>query len=203
LARVRFSSRADGDARRWLPESGAAWCEQVHGTGVVVVDHPGFAGEGDALVTTVPGLPVAVRCADCGPLVLTRDGAVAAVHVGWHGLLAGIVHETIDVLGRHGSGPIEGTLGPCIAPCCYEFGVADLALVAAEFGGGCRGTTSDGRPALDLRAAIAAACEREGVAVSHDGRCTAHETDDDGAPVFYSHRARGDEERQAVLAWLL
>jgi copper oxidase (laccase) domain-containing protein len=169
---------------------------------VVVADRPGFAGEGDALVTTIPRLKVAVRCADCGPLVLACEGAVAAVHVGWHGLLAGIIEEAMRVVRVNGSGSIEATLGPCIGPCCYEFGTDDLDRLVRTFGESCRATTRDGRPALDLRAAIVSACHREGLSVAVDNRCTAHETAPDGEPVFYSHRARCEEERQAVIAWL-
>ena len=47
--------------------------------------------DADVLVTDEPDIAVAVRAADCVPLLMadTRSGAVAAVHAGWRGTAAG------------------------------------------------------------------------------------------------------------------
>ena len=57
----------------------------------------------DALITDVPGIPLAVFSADCN-VILLHDPvrrAVGAAHAGWRGTAAGIV-------------------GPAIGPCCFE-----------------------------------------------------------------------------------
>src|SRR5690606_13220838 len=73
---VAFTSPEDGDlrgdpearrrvsARLGIPEHWAT-LKQVHGATTVAVDRAGDVGEGDALVTAVPDLPLAVFTADC------------------------------------------------------------------------------------------------------------------------------------------
>ena len=57
------------------------------------------------------------------PIALARTNggrpAVAVLHAGWRGLLAGIVAAGVDALG---AGPIAAAVGPSIGPCCYEVG---------------------------------------------------------------------------------
>ena len=57
-ARARLSRKL-GLAEEW------ATVDQVHGSNVVTAEGPGSAGPADAIVTVVPGLPVAVFTADC------------------------------------------------------------------------------------------------------------------------------------------
>jgi hypothetical protein len=175
------------------------WLRQVHGARVVRVGAAGeHAGvEADAAVTSVPGLAIAVQTADCVPIGLVADGAVAVVHAGWKGLAAGVIEAAVDELGRAGTGPLRAEIGPCIRARCYEFGKDDLDLVASRLGDDVRATTAWGTPALDVVAAATTALGRAGVtAVVDHGTCTAC------SPVHYSHRARGDRGRQALVAWL-
>src|SRR5215831_14855703 len=74
--------------RRVLARIGAApehlvTAGQVHGARVERVTEPGHVADCDALVTTTPGLVLAVTAADCMPLLFTAPGAVAAAHSGW------------------------------------------------------------------------------------------------------------------------
>ena len=205
-----MTGRADGDLDALLPErDDVAWARQVHGTHVAVVDRPGMVDGADALVTTTPGLRLAVRAADCGTLVLAAPAGaprpcVGVVHAGWRGARHGVVAAAAaTVRAASGAPRLLGWLGPCIGPCCYAFGADDLDAVAAALGPEVRGTTSAGRPALDLRAAVASASSAAGVElVGIDGRCTACAAGPDGEPVFFSHRARGDVARHGVLACL-
>ena len=203
-----MTDRARGDLNEVVARSAdTAWATQVHGAAVLVVDAAGRAGEADALVTTTPGLRLAVRAADCGTLVLTpSDGhrpCVGVAHVGWRGARAGVVAvAAAEVRRLSGADDVLGWLGPCIGPCCYAFGEADLAGVAAVLGADVRATAS-GRPALDLPRAVGLACAVAGVRLTgSDGRCTACVVDGSGQPVFFSHRARGDVGRHGVLACL-
>jgi len=106
---------------------------QVHST-LVHRAEPGARGEpGDGLWTDEPGQPVLAMTADCLPIALARTGgepAVAVLHAGWRGLLAGIVAVGTDALG----GRLHAAIGPAIGPCCYEVGEEVSAPFAERFG---------------------------------------------------------------------
>ena len=175
------------------------WLRQVHGADVLVVDHPGqHAGaEADAAVTAVPGCVLAVQIADCAPVALVGSSVVGVVHAGWRGLLAGVVPNAVAAMRSAGAGDIEAVIGPCIEPACYEFGPDDLDAVAAALGDEVRGVTRSGSQALDLRAAVRASLRTAGVQqITDAGVCTAC------SPAHWSHRARAEHERQAVVAWM-
>ena len=192
-AEVRWTGRADGDMRE---APGLTWTRlhQVHGARVVVVDAPG-AREGedaDAAVTTVPGAKLVVLTADCAPVALAGEGVVGAVHAGWRGLAAGVIGAAVDEMRRLGAGRIVAALGPCIHAECYEF-----ADVGDHFPPEVHGRTAAGKPALDLPAAVRRALHEADVELVHDEDvCTAC------SPDHFSHRARGDAERQAMVVWM-
>jgi len=207
-AAVELTGQALGDLNALLPRmDDVAWALQCHGTAVVVVDGPGCAGQADALVTTTPGLRLGIRVADCGPMVLCSGAGrrcVAVVHAGWRGTRDGVIAAAADVVRRlSGDDEVRGWLGPCIGPCCYQFGEDEVEALAGILGPCVRATTSAGAVGLDLPAAIAAAGAMAGVDMTgSDGRCTACDVDRSGAPTFFSHRARGDVARHGVLACL-
>ncbi|MBN1334945.1 MAG: laccase domain-containing protein [Deltaproteobacteria bacterium] len=123
--------------RMGLPGAEVAACHQVHGARVFRVWGPAWpAGDGDALVTTVPGLVLGVRTADCVPVLLAGPGGVAAVHAGWRGTAAGVVHAAVEALSAatgQPAGAFRAALGPAVGPCCYAVGpevVDALAHVA-------------------------------------------------------------------------
>ena len=64
---------------------------QVHGSDVVEVNAGGDCGEGDALISRVPGVLIAIRTADCVPILVSNGSEVAAIHAGWRGLVAGVI----------------------------------------------------------------------------------------------------------------
>ncbi|HET6810546.1 MAG TPA: polyphenol oxidase family protein [Acidimicrobiales bacterium] len=211
--RAVWTGRAEGDLgpgaggdvsarRRAVVDRTWSWLRQVHGASVVSAG-PGQVVEGleaDAVVAD-PGLAsqtaLAVFTADCGPLALASpEGAMAAVHAGWRGLVAGVVPAAVEVMRRAGARSVVGALGPCIHAECYEFGASDLAAVEREVGAAVGGVTAWGAPALDLPAAVAAAAEAAGVELVFSSPvCTAC------SPDHYSHRARGDTGRQALVVW--
>ena len=204
-----FSRRADGDlqiggdpaqltARRARVAPGEwTWLHQVHGNRVVVVDQPGaHAGaEADAAVTTATDAVLAVHTADCVPVLLSAeaDEVIGAAHVGWRGLVAGVLEGTVAAMGRLGAGAATAVVGPHIRARCYEFGTGDLDAVAARYGDRVRSTTAWGTPSLDLLAGIRSALEALGVTVVDAGGCTACEPGS-----YFSHRARNDAGRQAA-----
>jgi YfiH family protein len=175
-----------------------SWLRQVHGARVITVTEPGeHAGaEADGAATRVPGAVLAVQSADCAPVLLTGDGTIGVAHAGWRGLEAGIIEATAAAMAELGGAPTQATLGPSIRARCYEFGGRDLDRVAARYGDGVRATTAWGTPALDVAAGIAEACRRLDVQLRDVGTCTAC------SPVHWSHRARAEAGRQALVAWI-
>lgn len=179
--------RVDENRRRLCAEVGAdaerlALNRQVHST-LVHRAEAGRRGEpGDGLWTDEPGVPVLAMTADCLPIALVReDGAapaVAVLHAGWRGLLAGIVAEGVGALG----GGVRAALGPAIGPCCYEVGREVAEPFARAFGP----DVLRGRN-LDLWAAAERALCGAGVeAVERFELCTAC-----NAELFFSHRRTG------------
>ena len=172
----------------------------MHGSRVVVVTRPGeHAGaDADAAVTATAGCTIAVRTADCAPVVLLGEQSVGVVHAGWRGLLGGVVAGAVAAMADLGDAPRVAHLGPCIRVGCYEFDGPQLDDVVARYGEAARGTTTWGTPALDLPAAVHAALTEAGVDQVRDtSGCTACDTR------WYSHRARGELERFATSAWLV
>jgi len=118
-----------------------ATLKQIHSSECVAAQgRKGVIGEGDALLENQPGSVVAVKTADCIPVLLVdeRLHAVAAVHAGWRGTVAGIVRDAVGAMGRNfGSqaADLHAAIGPGIGKCCYEVGPE----VAAQFGGQGRG----------------------------------------------------------------
>jgi YfiH family protein len=122
-----------------------ATLKQIHSAECVdACGRSGVLAEGDALLENAPGAVIAVKTADCVPILLVdeRHRAVAAVHAGWRGTAARIVPAAIRAMHtRFGTEPadLDAAIGPAIGPCCYEVGPE----VAAEFG-------EHGRAYLDL-----------------------------------------------------
>jgi YfiH family protein len=105
--------------------SRTATLKQIHSTHVTVGRRSGVLGEGDALVTNQPGLLVAIKTADCIPVLLVdpKNKAVAAIHAGWRGTAGNIVRSAIDTLvSEFHSDPNQlwAAIGPGIGKCCYE-----------------------------------------------------------------------------------
>ncbi|MDQ3573629.1 MAG: polyphenol oxidase family protein [Actinomycetota bacterium] len=212
---MRWTGRAEGDAleRREGPPRGwegvvelpITWLRQVHGDRVVVVDHPlrGPAEEGDALVTARTDLALGVLTADCAPVALaSAEGVVGAAHAGWAGLARGVIERTVETMRALGASRIEAALGPCIRAECYQFAAADLERLTARLGKSILGATRAGAPALDLPAGVAAALRRAGADIVHDeGQCTACSSGSPLSHPYFSHRARGETERQAMVVW--
>jgi len=108
-----------------------AMANQVHGKEVVVLrrgspaPHP--RPEADALVSDAADVAIAVRAADCVPLLMAdrSRGVVAAVHAGWRGTVARVAVAAVDALGREFGTRRQDlivAIGPSIGACCYEVG---------------------------------------------------------------------------------
>jgi len=194
-ARVVFTTREEGDVRE---APGLTALEviagrtlirgrQVHGAVVRTVAEPhAELEESDGQVTARRDVAVMVQVADCLPVAVAGEGAVAMLHAGWRGLAAGIVEAGVAALRAAGAdGPLAAAIGPGAHGCCYEVGdevrdalgertrTIDLATVAAR----------------RLAAAGVERIEDAGVCTICDER-------------YFSFRREGDAAgRQAGVAW--
>jgi polyphenol oxidase len=119
--------------------------DQVHGRDVVVVREGDAVSadmwkadvrKADALVSDARAIAIAVRAADCVPLLLgdRRTGAVAAVHAGWRGTAASVAVAAVAAIRREfgtAPGDLIVAIGPSIGPCCYEVGTELVDAFAA------------------------------------------------------------------------
>jgi YfiH family protein len=177
-----------------------SYVRQVHGTTVRSVSEPTRPGpelpEADGQATAQAEIAVMVMVADCLPIALAGEGAVAMLHGGWRGLAGGIVEEGVRAVRDLGaSGPLTAAIGPGAGVCCYEVGEEVHEVFAAEHSEHVR----RGRN-LDLKGIARERLERAGVDTVHDiEMCTIC-----GDPtLLYSHRRDGGVTgRQAGIAWL-
>jgi YfiH family protein len=176
-----------------------AYGRQVHGARVHRVRlAPSEATppeEADGQATALAGVAPMVLAADCLPIALAGEGAVAMLHAGWRGLAAGVIAEGVGALRELGAtGPIHAAVGPGAGVCCYEVGEEVHAAFSEQ-----AAAVRDGRN-LDLKAIARLELERAGVTVVHDAELCTLCTD---PSLFFSHRRdRGVTGRQAGLAWL-
>ena len=161
---------------------------QVHGTAVAQVTTAvaPTPPEVDALVTTLPGVPLGVYVADCVPILLAdpRAGVVAVAHAGRPGVEQGVVEAVLGAMVVAGArvSDVRAVIGPAVCGACYEVPKDLQAQVTARVPAA-RSQTSWGTPALDLPRAAAAQLENAGVSrIEVLRRCT--RTDD----AFFSHR---------------
>ena len=142
--------------------------------------------EADAAVATTAGLTLSVRAADCVPVLLADPDArvIGAAHAGRAGVVAGVVPETVRVMGELGADRIQAWIGPYVCGACYEV-PQELQDQAAAVVAQTVATTSWGTPSLDLGAGIRAQLEAAGVEVRDVSRCTRE------SPDLYSYRRDG------------
>lgn len=100
---------------------------QVHSARAVTLDAPpADRPEADAIVTTSPGLALAVLTADCQPVLFAdrEAGVVAAAHAGWRGAMDGVLEATVEAMIAAGArrARIRAAIGPSISQSNYEVG---------------------------------------------------------------------------------
>lgn len=133
--RRRFLRLFDGD---W--QLAAVW--QMHSADIRTVrdreDARSDEERCDALVTCAPGILLAVKSADCVPVLVgdARTGACAAVHAGWRGTAARIVERTMErMVKEYGtrSADVRAAIGPAAGACCYEVGAEVIEAFRSNF----------------------------------------------------------------------
>ncbi len=239
-ARGPGHERGRRERDRLRRELGLRWLcagRQVHGAAVrrvtaadpalraVRPQVPGSGGEAgaggepvdaDGHATALRGVGTMVLVADCLPVVLGSEGAVASLHAGWRGLAEGVLEEGVRALRElGGEGEVAAVIGPGAGPCCYEvgeevhaaFGARSTAAGHTLGRAGCKPVVGGAQPGgsdrhqgrnLDLPRLARERLEAAGVARIEDvGVCTICDAR------LFSHRREGlDAGRQAGVAWL-
>jgi YfiH family protein len=186
------------------PPDGLRRPRQVHGIDVVDAEDcdPGAPPEADAVVSSLPGVPVAVVTADCVPLLLAGDEgrAVAAIHAGWRGLAAGVIEAGVAALRRR-SESIVAVVGPHIGSCCYEVDTPVLDALRRHHGEAAVGAASraerPGHAQLDLGALAERSLLATGLSAGSIGRIEGACTRCD-AERFHSYRRDGPRAGRLV-----
>lgn len=148
------------------------------------------APETDAFVTTLPGVVLVIKTADCLPILFwdPETKTIGAAHCGWRGLMSGLaaktVREMVDLGARTAS--IQAWLGPGIRRNHYEVSsdLADKFRDAFPAAG-----LEPGRH-LDLFRVAAHQLESAGIHPAHiadAGQCTYANPD-----TFHSYRRDGE-----------
>lgn len=180
--RRRFCAALDTDPA-WLATAG-----QVHGSTVRVIEAPRHEPFCDGLVTTTPGLLLAIATADCAAVLLAdpTNTVAGACHAGWRGAVARIVPDTVARMEDEGADPaqIRAYVGPCLSRSAFEVGPEVATRFDEEF----VHEQDDGpRPHVDLKAALRRQLEEAGIPrdnVEVSARCTMTDPE-----TFFSYRA--------------
>jgi polyphenol oxidase len=114
------------------------YLNQIHGREVIWIEEQHLGemppvGQGDGLLTTLRQPILAVKTADCLPILLydRESGAIGAIHAGWAGTLKGVLAAALDQLAQrlHSSlRQLVVAFGPAIRACCYQVPAERLAL---------------------------------------------------------------------------
>ncbi|MBI3997247.1 MAG: polyphenol oxidase family protein [Candidatus Omnitrophica bacterium] len=157
--------------------------EQVHGASVAIVERahaivdvlPGC----DALLTSLPGIALLIRTADCLPVFFSDPSrnVVGLAHAGWRGLAAGLLprvvaafQHTYHITADH----LDIAIGPAIHACCYDVGPEFVARFGAYI------EMREGHRTCNLIAAATDQLQQAGVRsqkIMETGHCTACEID--------------------------
>jgi YfiH family protein len=135
--RTRFLSEigATSGQKRWP----LVTLRQIHSDLIHCVDKPPQQPlVGDGLITSMPGILLAIQTADCLPVILVdvKHRAVGGFHAGWRGTVKRIVEKGVGEMRRHfGTLPkdIQAAIGPGIHACCYDVGAEVRQQFESQF----------------------------------------------------------------------
>lgn len=142
-ASVERNRRAFLAAVRATDPNGNPWpllqVKQIHSAIVHRINGPAREPvAGDGMITNTPGLLLAIKTADCVPVLIVdvKRRVVGAFHAGWRGTVARIVEKGVGEMRRQfGSQPrdLRAAIGPCVRSCCYSIGDEVRAEFESQF----------------------------------------------------------------------
>lgn len=190
---ARQPGSPDRDAERQrvvdavAPGRRAVGVHQIHGSKLVDAPSQGWPGDApmaDGVLTRSEEIALTIVTADCLPVLLAAAESIAAVHAGWRGFAAGILHTAVARFETPSA--VTAWIGPAVGACCYEVSQEVADAVARRAGIGCVRPRSP-RPHLDLPGAarqvlfdagiedvrcstVCTLCNREWASYRRDGR---------------------------------
>lgn len=177
-------------------------CKQLHGDAVWWVEWGGVGAGADILISHQRNLTLAIRSADCLPILLAdaTAGVIAAVHAGWRGTVANVAAKAVAMMVEIGAdlSAIHADFGPAIGPCCFTVD-GDCRHHLQQAAGGVGMTSQDKRQVADLVAINRWQLERAGLNVdqiSDAAPCSCCSTH------YFSHRRDRSPWRQIALIGL-
>jgi purine-nucleoside/S-methyl-5'-thioadenosine phosphorylase / adenosine deaminase len=178
---------------------------QIHGATVLRTGDPAFISgspDGDALISSEVDEVIAVRTADCLPVLLCSElgEEIAAVHCGWRGLAADILANTIDAMDTP-AGDLMAWFGPAISQKAFEVqdDVRDAFVSKDENAAACFEPNECGRYQADLYGLARLKLTRAGVEqVFGGGLCTYSDPE-----TLYSYRRDGSTGRMISFIYKL
>ncbi len=165
---------------------------QMHGVEHLICSGTGslHSRQADILISNEPGTPIAVRTADCLPILMADpvNRIVAVVHAGWRGSAAGVVIRAVEQMLKMGAGEkhIHASLGPSISPCCFKVGDDTAGILKESVAGAEKAIVYSPEPHPDLTAINLLQLKEAGVTEDHIetlGICTCCHPER-----FYSYR---------------
>ena len=201
---IRRSEKAVLSGLTGISATRTIMLNQVHGDNIITLDsYPEtdlpFYADADGMLTSLPGLCLVIRTADCVPVfaVDTAKGVLGAVHSGWRGCRLDITGKLIQKMKTdYGCFPenIEVFILPAIGPASYTVN-EDVAQYFPR-----HTERSNGKILVDLPGSIQASLIDRGVPVQNIAlyrHCTMEENEN-----FFSHRM-GDAGRNLNAGFLI
>ena len=181
-----------------IPSERLVLMGQVHGDRIFILDGdgppPGSIPECDGLITARPWIALAIRTADCVPLLFVDPvrRVIGVAHAGWRGTALRIASKMVDLFEKRFSSRLEDiviAIGPAIGVCCYQVDAPVYAAFSSWSGADrfFRPCPEDGRWMLDLASANRIELMERGAPegnILSAGYCTVCRRD-----LFFSHRA--------------
>ena len=98
--------------------------EQTHSTHVVLKNNSGGVKNTDGIFSSNSKCVCSIQVADCMPIyfVHKKDSVFGLVHVGWRGLVSGIINQCSKLLveQKYNLAHFQILIGPSIQSCCFE-----------------------------------------------------------------------------------
>lgn len=178
------------------------WLDQVHSAEVeeVYKAQSEVIAAKDGLYSKRPNLILAVKTADCLPLILShKDGReISALHVGWRGLYKGIIEKALSFF-KCDLKEINAWLAPSISAGNYEVG-EDVFYAFLNTDNGSissfQETEKTGKWLFNLKQESVRRLEQKGVKIFTNNLCTYKDK-----KLFYSYRRNGNLKRMVTLIW--
>ena len=176
------------------------WLNQRHSANIVCADDYVAGKAADGGFTDSVGVLCAVLTADCLPLFMcSGDGTrVGLFHVGWKGLVHGIVHKAAELFQPYSNA--LAWLGPAIGPAAFEIG-AEVKTALEQTSRShrqCFELGKNGKYLANLYVLVAGELSQYNICCTYDATlCTYTDTDR-----FFSYRRSQHCGRMASVIWI-